>query len=75
MSEKKETPKLSPELDGKFIAVGVLPGVITGKKYGTVDLRTISLEKAEKLVKEGFPYLKKIEKTPKHEVPAEGKKQ
>jgi hypothetical protein len=73
MSEK-ETPKLSPALDGKFIAVGVLPGVITGKKYGTVDLRTISLAKAEKLVNEGFPYLKKIEKAPKAEVPAEGKR-
>lgn len=74
MSEKKEDPKLSPALEGKFIAVGVVPGVITGKKYGTVDMRTMSLEKAEKLVALGFPYLKKVEKAAKAEVPAEAKK-
>lgn len=73
MSEKKETPKLSPALEGKFKNVGVLPGVITGKKYGTVDLRTISLEKAEELVKKGFPYLQKIEKEPKTTSTAEKK--
>lgn len=73
MSEKKETPKLSAALEGKFEAVGVLPGVITGKKYGTVDLRTISLEKAQKLVEAGFPYLKKVEKVPKAET-ADAKK-
>ena len=73
MSEKKETPKLSPVLEGKFEAVGVQPGIVAGKKFGTVDLRTISLEKAEALVKEGFPYLKKIEKQSKSEA-AEGKK-
>lgn len=73
MSEKKESPKLSPAIEGKFEAVGVLPGVITGKKYGTVDLRSISLEKAQKLVDAGFPYLKKIEKAPKAEA-ADAKK-
>ncbi|MFN3758454.1 MAG: hypothetical protein ACK4SF_04485 [Algoriphagus aquaeductus] len=67
MSEKKETPKLSPAIEGKFEAVGVLPGVITGKKFGTVDLRSISLEQAEELVKKGFPYLKKSEKAVKAE--------
>jgi hypothetical protein len=65
MSEKKDTPKMSAALEGKFEVVGVLPGVIAGKKYGTVDLRTISLAKAEQLVKDGFPYLKKIEKAAK----------
>lgn len=74
MSEKKETPKMSAALEGKFQVVGVLPGVVAGKKFGMVDLRTISLEKAEKLVKEGFPYLKKIEKPLKAEAPAEAKK-
>ncbi len=73
MSEKKETPKLSPALEGKFEAVGILPGIVTGKKFGTVDLRTLSLEKAQKLVEAGFPYLKKVEKAPKAES-AEGKK-
>lgn len=73
MSDKNATPKLSPALEGKFEAVGVVPGVITGKKFGTVDLRTLSLAKAEELVKAGFPYLKKIEKATKAEA-AEAKK-
>lgn len=67
MNEKKETPKLSPALEGKFEAVGVVPGIVTGKKFGTVDLTSISVEKAEELVKSGFPYLKKIEKPTKSE--------
>jgi hypothetical protein len=66
MSEK-ETPKLSKALEGKFEAVGVVPGVITGKKYGTVDLTTISLAKAEELVKNHFPYLRAVEKSAKAE--------
>ncbi len=76
MSETKETPKLSPALQGKFEVVGVLPGVIAGgKKFGTVDLRTVSLAKAEKLVEGGFPYLKKTEKVSKSaSEPADGKK-
>jgi hypothetical protein len=68
MNETKETPKLSPALNGKFEAVGVAPGVIVTKKYGDVDLRTLSLEKAELLVKNGFRYLRKIEK-PAKELP------
>ncbi len=74
MSEKKEAPKLSAALTGKYEAVGVLPGVIYTKKYGDVDLRTISLERAAKLVDEGFKYLRKVEKAPKAELPADGKK-
>lgn len=75
MSETKDTPKLSPALQGKFEAVGVLPGVIAGgKKFGTVDLRTVSLAKAEKLVEAGFPYLKKAEKVTKASEPADGKR-
>lgn len=72
MSESKNIPKLSAALDGKYEAVGVVPGEITGKKFGTVDLRSISLEQAEKLVAAGFPYLKKVEKPAKTE--AEGGK-
>lgn len=63
-----ENPKLSPALQGKFEAVGVLPGVIVTKKYGDVDLRNISLATAETLVKDGFRYLKKVEKPEKVEV-------
>lgn len=77
MSEKKkETPKLSPAIEGKFVAVGVLPGVIYTKKYGNVDLRTISLELAEKLAADDkFRYLKKVEKESKTSAPEETKKQ
>ena len=75
MSEKKEAPKLSATLIGKFESVGVQPGVIYTKKYGNVDLRTISLGMAEKLAAdESFRYLKKIEKEPKAAPPADGKK-
>lgn len=74
MSEKKEAPKLSAALTGKFEAVGVEPGVIYTKKYGDVDLRTISLEMAEKLVADKFRYLRKIEKEVKAAAPADAKK-
>jgi hypothetical protein len=36
MNDKKEAPKLSAALIGKFEAVGVQPGVIYTKKYGNV---------------------------------------
>lgn len=62
MSEKKEVAKLSPVLEGKFQAVGVEPGLIVSKKFGDVDLRYITLEKAEALVNGGFKYLRKLEK-------------
>ncbi|WBL42376.1 hypothetical protein PBT90_16695 [Algoriphagus halophytocola] len=73
--KKKETAKLSPAIEGKFEAVGVLPGVIYTKKYGNVDLRTISLEMAEKLAADDkFRYLRKITKESKAAPPAETKK-
>jgi hypothetical protein len=43
-----------------------VPGVI-GWKRGYVDLSKVSVSEAEKLVKEGFPYLKKMEKKAKLE--------
>lgn len=61
---KKENPKPSPAIEGKFKVVGVVPGVIYSKKFGEVDLRNVSLEEAEKLVKGGFPNLEKIENKP-----------
>jgi hypothetical protein len=60
-ADKKVESKASPALSGKFEIVGVNPGVVFTKKFGDVDLRTISLDMAEKLVKNGFRYLKKIE--------------
>lgn len=71
MSDKrKETPEISPEMKGKFEAVGVVPGLIYSKKFGEVDLRDLSLERAEQLVKEGFRYLKKVEPSPKATMPS-----
>lgn len=61
---KKENPKPSPAIEGKFKVVGVVPGVIYSKKFGNVDLRTVSLDQAETLVKAGFRYLEKIENKP-----------
>lgn len=60
--DTKETPKPSPHIEGKFKVVGVLPGIVVTKKFGDVDLRTVSLETAEALHKDKFPYLQKIEK-------------
>lgn len=60
--ETKKTPaKPSPAIDGKFKVVGVEPGIIVTKKFGDVDLRTVSLEQADLLVKAGFRYLEKVE--------------
>jgi hypothetical protein len=60
----KEQAKVSRHIEGKYTVVGVFPGPIHTKKYGTVDLRSISESMAEKLVKEGFRYLKKVESKP-----------
>lgn len=64
-TDKKQVEKPSPHIAGKFEVVGVLPGVIVTKKHGDVDLRTISAEMADTLVKEGFRYLKRVEKQAK----------
>lgn len=63
MSEEiKKTPaKPSPAIEGKFKVVGVEPGIIVTKKFGEVDLRKVSLDQAEELVKAGFRYLEKVE--------------
>lgn len=60
----KEQAKASRHIEGKYAVVGVIPGPIHTKKHGTVDLRSVSESVAEKLVKEGFPYLKKVESKP-----------
>lgn len=64
--ENKAKP--SPQISGFYKVVGVAPGIIVTKKHGDVDLRSISLEKAHALHKDGFRYLKKIEK-PAKELP------
>lgn len=50
-----------PQLDGHYKVVGVKPGrVVLGAGQGEVDLRTISLERAHELAKNGFPYLEAV---------------
>jgi hypothetical protein len=56
----RETVKASPALEGKFEVIGVVPGLINVPHYGNVDLRSVSLELAEKLYADGCPYLKKV---------------
>ncbi len=48
-------------LDGAFEVVGLIPGPV-GYKSGVVDLSKIGAPEAEKLVKDGFPYLRKVPK-------------
>ena len=40
-----------------FKVVGILPGIVHTPKFGKVDLRTISVEKALEMYKDGFNYL------------------
>lgn len=49
----------SSHLEGKFKVIGVLPGEVIWKTE-KVDLRSISLEKAEEIASQGFPYLEKV---------------
>jgi hypothetical protein len=58
----QQEAKPSPHLNGKFEVIGVLPGEVVFNKE-TVDLRIITAEKADELLKAGFPYLKVKEKT------------
>lgn len=56
----KNQDKLSPLIEGKFECTErCTPGIILHPVHGEIDLRTISLEMAEKLVNEGWPYLRK----------------
>lgn len=50
--------KLTPILDGAYLVVGLVPGPC-GSVLGEVDLSTIKADVAERLIKAGFPYLKK----------------
>lgn len=58
MEKQKETPKISPAIEGQFEMVGILPGIVIIKGQ-EVDFTKISLEQAEELHKNGCRYLKK----------------
>ncbi len=53
-----QQPAASIALAGKFDVVGIVPGIVETIDHGRVDLRTIDLATAGKLVAGGrFPYL------------------
>lgn len=70
---KKENPP-SEHLKNKFEVIGVVPGIVhwKGSKY---DLRKITAETADILVKDGFKYLKKVETESKPATAVQGKTQ
>lgn len=49
----------SHHLEDKFKVVGVLPGEVIWRNE-KIDLRSITLEKAEEIHKQGFPYLQPV---------------
>lgn len=53
---------LSKHLEGKFEMVGVRPGKIRLKDGSTIDTRTCSAAVAEKAVKNGSTFIRKVEK-------------
>lgn len=53
--------KISKHIESKYKVIGLEPGKVICKDNTEVDLRTISLEKADELFNSGFPYLQKIE--------------
>lgn len=59
VEEYAKANPLSPALNGKFQLKNALAGVYTlgGKKY---DLRVITLDQAEELMKAGFPFLETV---------------
>lgn len=60
-------------LDGAYEVIGIKPGPV-GYKGGEVDLSRITAAQAEKLVKQEFPYLRKVEKAAKKAAEAEPEK-
>lgn len=48
-------------LDGAYEVLGLVPGPV-GYKGGTVDLSRIDAAKAEELIAQNFPYLRKVTK-------------
>lgn len=70
---KEKRTELSAAAADKFSLVKTIkPGRYRFPGFGEVDLTTMSLEKAENLVKNGFPYLiLKNKKNPDQDTPAE----
>jgi hypothetical protein len=50
--------KTTPILNGAYEVIGLVPG-LCGSVFGMVDLSRIKADMAEKLIKAGFPYLRR----------------
>ena len=64
----KAPPKqLLPEVAEKYILKTIRPGKYNFAGFGTIDLRTLKLDKADELVENGFSFLvpKKKKEEPK----------
>lgn len=55
---KKSVIKLLPEVAEKFTVAPGARARCHWRTYSNIDLRTVSLSRAETLVQAGFPYLK-----------------
>lgn len=49
--------KLSPEVAEKYRLKTIRPGKFNFEGYGTIDLRTMKIAKADELYEKGFPFL------------------
>ena len=56
---KKQPFTLSPELEGKFEVINTTSPVLHSR-IGDVDFRTMTVDQAEKLVKDGTRYLRAV---------------
>lgn len=59
--------KISKHIESKYKVIGVVPGKVVTKNNNVVDLRTISMEEADKLFNDGFPYLELVSKSSKNQ--------
>ena len=67
--QPKSKPKVLPkDVAEKYTMKMIRPGKYNFHGYGTIDLRTISLKKADEIVGKGFPFL--VAKKKKEDSPA-----
>lgn len=78
MSDKKDKKplerKLPEDVAKKYRCKIIRPGKFNFKGFGEIDLRTISVEKADALVAKGFPYLEKTKEAEQTEAEKEAEK-
>jgi hypothetical protein len=55
--------KTTPILDGAYEIVGIVPGLV-GTPIGMVDLSKLTIERAERLISIGMPYIRRVPPKP-----------